>query len=70
MALINIASDKQLFVDTYLIESLKDARQVMNPAKKPPRSLAGWEGDYVGVSDVWLTRSSRCFTALPRTGPT
>ena len=44
MALINIASDKQLFADNYLIESLKDARQVMNPAQKAgeqPCALAG-----------------------------
>jgi len=34
MALINIGSTKQLFVDDYLIESMTNTRQVMNPAQK------------------------------------
>ena len=66
MALINIASDKQLFADNYLIESLKDARQVMNPAQKLESNPVlwpekPWEGDYIGVSNVWFDHADQIF---------
>ena len=66
MALINIASDKQLFADNYLIESLKDARQVMNPAQKLESNPVlwpekPWEGDYLGVSNVWFDHADQIF---------
>ena len=71
MALINIASDKQLFADNYLIESLKDARQVMNPAKKLESNPIlwpekPWEGDYLGVSDVWFDHADQVFKMFYR----
>jgi hypothetical protein len=52
MALIDIGSTKQLFVDDYLIESMTNTRQVMNPAEKvadnpiiqPDRP---WEGNHL-----------------------
>lgn len=34
MALTEIGSQKQLFVDDYLIERLTDAKQILNPAEK------------------------------------
>ena len=34
MALIDIGSTKQLFLDDYLIESMTNLRQVLNPAVK------------------------------------
>jgi hypothetical protein len=37
--LIRIGSDKQLFVDDYLIESLTNARRVLNPAEKVENNL-------------------------------
>jgi hypothetical protein len=57
MTLINIGSKKQLFVDNYLVESLKNARQVMNPAQKvednpvllPDRP---WEGNSLSLARV------------------
>ena len=71
MALINIASDKQLFADNYLIESLKDARQVMNPARKLENNPIlwpekPWEGDYLGVSDVWFDHADQVFKMFYR----
>ena len=71
MALINIASDKQLFADNYLIESLKDARQVMNPAQKLESNPVlwpekPWEGDYIGVSHVWFDHAEQIFKMLYR----
>ena len=51
MALIDIESKKQLFVDNYLIESMTNARQVMNPAEKVThnpiiRPDRPWEGNH------------------------
>ena len=51
MALIDIGSQKQLFVDDYLIESMTNARQAMNPADKVEnnpvlRPERPWEGNH------------------------
>lgn len=51
MALINIGSQKQLFVDNYLIESMTNTRQVLNPAEKVSqnpiiRPDRPWEGNH------------------------
>ena len=52
MALIEIGSTKQLFIDDYLIESLTDTKQVLNPAQKVDdnpvlRPERPWEGNGV-----------------------
>ena len=52
MALIDIGSAKQLFVDDYLIESMTNTRQIMNPAEKAEnnpvvRPEHPWEGNCV-----------------------
>ena len=52
MALIEIGSTKQLFVDDYLIESLTNTKQVLNPGQKPDdnpvlRPERPWEGTVV-----------------------
>ena len=36
MAPIDVGSTRQLFVDDYLIESMTNTRQIMNPAVKVP----------------------------------
>ena len=58
MALINIASQKQLFVDDYLIESTSNCVQTMNRAEKVAgnpvlRSEHSWEGRHLIVDNVW-----------------
>ena len=50
MALIDIGSDKQLFLDDYLVESMTNLRQVLNPAVKADRNPVltpemPWEGN-------------------------
>ena len=57
MALIDIGSQKQLFLDDYLIESMTQARQGVNPAFKVAhnpiiRSERPWEGNHVGLTSV------------------
>ena len=66
MALIDIGSTKQLFVDDYLIESLTNARQVLNPAEKVDnnpviRPDRPWEGNYLGLSHVMFDEKDRVF---------
>ena len=63
MALINIGS---LFVDSYLIEILKNAKQVLNPAEKVENNPVlwpehPWEGNYLGVSHVWFDDKDQIF---------
>ena len=58
MALIDIGSRKQLFVDEYLIESMSYCTQSMNRAEKVVgnpvlRPEHPWEGSDLCVSDVW-----------------
>ncbi len=55
--LIHIGSEKQFFIDDYLIETLTGTRQVLNPAKKVYhnpiiRPERPWEGNDVRVSKV------------------
>ena len=57
MALIEIGSQKQLFLDDYLIESMTQAKQGVNPAVKVAnnpiiRSERPWEGNHVMLSSV------------------
>ena len=55
--LIHIGSQKQFFIDDYLIESMLATRQVLNPARKVDhnpiiRPEKPWEGNDVRVSKV------------------
>ena len=57
VALIEIGSKKQLFVDDYLIESMSDCMRVMNRAEKVEhnpviRPEHPWEGNDVGMGQV------------------
>jgi len=66
MALINIGSQKQLFVDDYLIESLTNTKQVMNPAEKVEnnpiiRPEHPWEGNDVRPSHVIFDEREQIF---------
>ena len=66
MALIDIGSQKQLFVDDYLIESLTNTRQVMNPAAKVEtnpvlRAERPWEGTEVNVNQVLFDEQEQIF---------
>ena len=66
MALIDIASNKQLFVDNYLIESMTNARQVMNPAEKVThnpiiRPDRPWEGNHFYGSYVIFDEEEQLF---------
>ena len=58
MALIDIGSQKQLFVDDFLIESMSNCVQTMNRAEKVAgnpvlRAEHPWEGSHFGVDSVW-----------------
>ena len=58
MALIDIASQKQLFVDDYLIESTSHCVPTVNRAEKVAgnpvlRSEHPWEGPHLRVDSVW-----------------
>ncbi len=76
---LKIGTRKQLFIDDFLIQSVRHARQVMNPAVKHPdnpvlRRDRPWEGNFLNVGYVvydeedglfkmWY--SSRQITARP-----
>jgi len=66
MALIDIGSTKQLFVDDYLIESLTNTKQGMNPAQKVEhnpviRPERTWEGKDVRPSHVMFDEKEQVF---------
>jgi hypothetical protein len=66
MALIDIGSTKQLFVDDYLIESMTSAAPVLNRAKKVEhnpvlRPERPWEGNDVRVSQVIFDEKDQIF---------
>ena len=66
MALIDIASNKQLLVDNYLIESLTDTRQVLNPAEKVTHNPVirlehPWEGNYLALSHIIFDDKEQIF---------
>ena len=57
MAMLDIGSTKQLFIDDYIIESLTNAKQGLNPAVKVDhnpilRQERPWEGDLLDVGKV------------------
>lgn len=58
MALIDIGTTKQLFVDDYLIESMTNTKQVMNPAEKVEenpvlRAERPWEGTHLSAGLIF-----------------
>ena len=62
MALIDIGSQKQLFVDDYLIESISHARPVLQPAFKPPenpvlKAERPWEGRSIYIKHLFRDES-------------
>jgi len=66
MALIDIGSTKQLFVDNYLIESLTNTKQIMNLAEKVEhnpviRPERPWEGNDVRPSRVTFDEKEQIF---------
>ena len=57
-AFLEIGRTKQLFVDSYIIQSLTDARQVINqPTKHPNNPVVkqdrAWEGNLITGSVIW-----------------
>ena len=66
MPLIEIGSQKQLFVDDYLIESMADTRQVSNPGQKVEnnpvlRPEPPWEGNYLALSEIVFDERDQVF---------
>ena len=66
MALIDIGSHKQLFVDDYLIESMTDTMPVMNPARKVENNPVlqpemPWEGNDVRPRHIFFDEQDRLF---------
>ena len=66
MALIDIGSRKQLFVDDYLIERMTNARQVMNPAEKVTHNPIiqpehPWEGNHLYGGHVIFDEEEQLF---------
>ena len=65
MALIDIGSQKQLFVDDYLIESMSNCVRTMNRAEKVAgnpvlRSAHPWEGRHLIVDNLlWDDEAGR-----------
>lgn len=64
-SLLEIGNRKQLFIDDYMIQSLSDARQVLNPATKSAnnpvlRPDRPWEGRLSPISTVSMTRGRAC----------
>ena len=66
MPMLNIGSTKQLFFDDYLIESLVNARQGLNPAVKVDgnpvlRPERPWEGNFMRPAKVIFDPTDRIF---------
>ena len=66
MAMINIGSRKQLFVDDYIIESTTHTMRVMNPAEKVEnnpvlRPEHPWEGNTIRVNRVFFDEKDGVF---------
>ncbi len=65
-ALLEIGTTKQLFVDSYIIEKLTDARQVMNQATKHPSNPVlkqdrPWEGNLIQTGTVVWDEDDQLF---------
>ena len=66
MAMIEIGSTKQLFFDDFLIESLTNAKQGMNPAVKVDnnpiiRPECPWEGNFMRPNSVVFDPAEQIF---------
>jgi hypothetical protein len=69
MALIHIGSQKQLFVDDHLIESMTDTRPAMDPAAKVENNPVlkpemPWEGNDVRPRHIFFDADDRVFKML------
>ncbi len=70
--LLNIGTQRQLFIDNYIIQSLKNARKVLNPADKHPqnpvlRADRPWEGALTGPTRVIYDEDEGIFKMWYRT---
>ncbi len=72
-AFLEIGRQRQLFVDSYIIQSLTDARQVMNQAVKHPTSPVvrqdrPWEGNLIQTESVVYDGDAKLFKMWYYTG--
>ena len=72
-AFLEIGKTRQLFVDAYIIQSLTDARQVLNQAQKHPESPAlkqdrPWEGNLIQTGAVLYDGDAKLFKMWYYTG--
>jgi len=72
-AYLKIGKNRQLFVDSYIIESLTDARQVLNQAQKHPESPVlrqdrPWEGNLIQTGAVLYDGDAKLFKMWYYTG--
>ena len=73
MAMLDIGSTKQLFIDDYIIESLTNAKQGLNPAVKADhnpilRQERPWEGNVLDVGKVLFDEQDQVFKMWYNTG--
>ena len=72
-AFLEIGTQRQLFVDSYIIQSLTDARQVLNQAVKHPASPVvkqdrPWEGNLIQTGSVVYDGDAKLFKMWYYTG--
>ena len=65
-AFLEIGNKRQLFVDSYIIQSLTDARQVLNQAQKHSKSPVlkqdrPWEGNLIQTASVLYDGDAKLF---------
>ena len=70
--LIEARSAKQLFIDDFIIQSISNAKQILNPAVKHPENPLlkqdqPWEGNYVGLSKLIYEEDTGLFRMWYRT---
>ena len=72
-AFLEIGKTRQLFVDSYIIQTLTDARQVLNQARKHPNNPVitqdrPWEGNLIQNGPVLYDGDAKLFKAWYYTG--
>ena len=65
-AMLEIGNRKQLFIDDYMIQSLRDAKQVLNTAVKEPSNPIikpdqAWEGSLTPIAKVLYDKQEQLF---------